>query len=154
MKLLEVSGIKNAESRIKFLVPENAHYFHDHMSLAQKVYYSPKCMRRILQFIRKRDAYIMPNQVGPEDLLLAVHLHLPLLAAEPETGAIFSSKSGAKRIFEAASLNIPPGLHDIWSEDDFYNGLSKLIVRHLDVQVIMNSIIFSTALDVFMLCIV
>lgn len=134
LKLLDVGGVKNAEARVKFLVPENAHRFHDHMSLAQKLYYSPKCMRRLLQCIRKREAYIVPNQVGPEDLLLAVHLHLPLWAPEPEVAALFSSKSGAKRIFEAAALNMPPGVRDVWSEDEFYLGLSRLILKHLDVQ--------------------
>lgn len=76
--------MRNAAERVKFVCPENHHRFPAHFSLALKLYYSPKAMRRILQLIRGREAYIVPGHVGPEDLLLAVCMNLPLMGPEPE----------------------------------------------------------------------
>eukprot|EP00965_Chrysotila_dentata_P048382 1604732-Pleurochrysis_carterae.AAC.1 len=60
-------------------------------------------------------------------------LRLPLLAPEPKVAAIFGTKSGAKRIFQAAQVNTPPGAHDIYDEKHFYSALAQLICTHLDV---------------------
>lgn len=72
--------------------------------------------------------------MGPEDLQLAVELNLPLLAPEPDVAALYSSKSGNKRIFAAADVPVAPGAHDIFEEEDFYRYFAKLIVDHLDCQ--------------------
>ncbi len=37
-----------------------------------------------MQCVRKREAYIVPGHVGPEDLMVAAYLNLPLLAPETE----------------------------------------------------------------------
>ena len=119
---------------MKILYPENYNRFPDHFSLAQKLYYSPKTMKRIIQHIRNREAYIIPNHVGPEDLLLAIHLNLPLLAPEPEITAMFGTKSGGKKIFTTASVNVLPSEIEIFEETDLYLQLANLIVKHLDVK--------------------
>mmetsp|Transcript_22620 Transcript_22620/g.44816 ORF Transcript_22620/g.44816 Transcript_22620/m.44816 type:complete len:1178 (+) Transcript_22620:87-3620(+) len=132
MKLLEVGGVNDVSSRIKIMTPENYDRLPEHFSLAKLVLYSPRLLKRIRQAIRGRPAYIVPCELGPEDLQLAVHLNLPILSPEPDVAALFGSKSGSKRIFAAAEVPSPPGAHDIFDEDDFYSFFAKLIVDHLD----------------------
>jgi hypothetical protein len=57
------------------------------MSLSQLVYYSPKCLEKIRMFVKNRPAFIVPNQIGENDLRLAVELNLPLFSAEPDVNS-------------------------------------------------------------------
>jgi len=140
LKLLEVGGVGagssgGVHSRVKILVPENAPRFPEHFSLAKQSLYSPKLLRKIREHVRGRPAVLVPGEVvGPEDLQLAVELHLPLYGAEPDTLALFGSKSGSKRVFAAADVPVAPGAHDIYDEADLLAYLSRLIVEHLSVQ--------------------
>lgn len=134
LKLLEVGGVAAVHSRVKVMVPENAPRFPEHFSLAKLALYSPRLLRKIREHVRGRPAMLVPGDVGPEDLLLAVELGLPLLGAEPDTLSLFGSKSGSKRIFAAAEVAVAPGAHDIYDEADLLAYLSKLMVEHLDVQ--------------------
>jgi hypothetical protein len=134
LKLLEVGGVQDAGERLKIMHPENHSRFPEHFSLAKAVLYSPRLMKRIKEYIRGRPAYIVPNEVGPEDLQLAVELNLPLLSGMPDNCVLFGSKSGCKRIFAAAEIPVPPGVHDVFEEEDFYEYFAKLIVDHLDCQ--------------------
>ena len=133
-KLFKSSGITDAVSRIKILYPENHNQFPEHFSLAQKLYYSPKCMKRILQHIRNRAAYIVPNHVGAEDLLVAMHLKLPLLGPTPEQIRNFGCKSGFKRIFAAGGVNTPPSSAALYTFEAIVDHLSRLIMKHLQVK--------------------
>lgn len=134
LKLLEVGGVENGEERLKVLVPENYNKFPEHFSLAKLAFYSPQLLKRIKQYIRGRPAYIVPCELGPEDLQLAVELNLPMLAPEPDIASTFGSKSGSKRIFAAAEVPMPIGAHDIYDDGDFYSYFAKLIVDQLDCQ--------------------
>lgn len=131
-KLLEVGGIPNCSSRFKFLVPDYHSRLPEHFSLSKVALYSPKLLHKIKSLIRGRPAYLVPGEVGPEDLQLAVELGLPLLSPEPEKASHFGSKSGNKRIFALAEVGVPPGVHDIFEQDDLYAFFSKLLVNHLD----------------------
>jgi hypothetical protein len=135
LRLLEVGGVTGGvHSRVKVLVPENASRFPEHLSLAKQALYSPKLLRKIREHVRGRPAVLVPGDIGPEDLQLAVELGLPLLGAEPDAIALFGSKSGSKRVFAAAEVAVAPGAHDIYDEQDLLAYLSRLIVEHLSVQ--------------------
>lgn len=134
LKLLEVGGIENAEDRLKIFTPENATKFPEHFSLAKLSFYSTRLLKKIKDQIRGRPAYIVPCEVGPEDLQLAVKLDLPMLAPEPDVASMFGSKSGSKRIFAAAEVPMPIGAHGIFDESDFYLYFAKLIVDQLECQ--------------------
>ncbi len=41
----------------------------------------------------------MPGKVGDSDIKLSIALGIPILSGEPSNTSIFSTKSGAKRIF-------------------------------------------------------
>jgi hypothetical protein len=66
-KLLEVGGVKNASSRLRILVPENANKYPEHFSLTTVLLYSARTIRRIRQLLRARNAYIVPAIVGPDE---------------------------------------------------------------------------------------
>ena len=132
-KVLEIGGVDEPQKRYKVVVPENYHRFPSQFSLTSLLLYSPRALRRIANYCRGKPAYIVPNVVGPEELRLSMALGIPLLAPEPRVAALFGSKSGAKRIFHAAQVNVPPGAHDLYDEPDLLGALAQLIAMHLDV---------------------
>ncbi len=132
-RLLEVGGIKDPNLRYKIVVPENAERFPSHISLTSLLLYSPRCLRKIKRYIKGRDAYIVPDQVGPEERRLAVLLGIPILAPEPSVSAQYSLKSGAKKLFASADVSTAPGAHDIYEEPELIGALSKLIAAYIDV---------------------
>ncbi len=133
-KLLEIGDVKQAASRFKIIVPENAHRFPQHFPLTTVLLYSPHAIRRIRAFAKNRDAYIVPGLVGPMERDLSIALDIPLMSADPQEGANFCTLSAAKKIFTHADVNIPVGAHDIFDEEDLIVALAKLIAVHLDVQ--------------------
>lgn len=132
-KVLEIGGAAEPAKRFRIVVPENYHRFPAHCSLATLLLYSPRALRRIANLVRAKDAYIVPNVVGPDELRLSMRLGVPLLSAEPRVAAIYSTKSGSKRIFQAAHVNVPPGAHDLYDQDDLVGSLAHLIAHNLDV---------------------
>lgn len=129
--LVALPPASSSSSSFSLQVPENHHRFPEHYSLAKQVLYSPRLLKRIRHAVAGRNAYIVPGEVGPEDLQLAVELGLPLLGPDPDAAAFFGSKSGNKRIFASAQVPVPIGAHDIYDERDFYAYFAKLIVDHL-----------------------
>ncbi|KAL1514674.1 hypothetical protein AB1Y20_003762 [Prymnesium parvum] len=132
-KVLEIGGVEEPTKRYKVVVPENYHRFPSHFSLTTCLLYSPRALRRILNYCRGKPTYIEPNVVGPEELRLAMALRLPMLAPSPSLVDLFGSKSGSKRIFHAAQVNMPPGAHDIYGEEHLISTLAQLMCQHLDV---------------------
>ena len=107
-QVLEIGGVATPEKRYKIIIPENLDKFPRALSLTTLLLYSPKALRRITNFARGKRAYIVPSIVGPEERLLALALGIPLLAPAPTAAAAFGSKSGSKRVFSAAQVNMPP----------------------------------------------
>lgn len=132
--LLQLRGVSNVAGRLHIVVPENAHRFPQHMSLASTLRYSPKAISRIRALVESKPAYIVPNHVGEEDRTLALALNLPLLAPEPDVAALYSTKSGAKQVFVEAEVNVPVGAYDIFEETEIYSTLAKLVAANLDVD--------------------
>jgi hypothetical protein len=132
-KVLEIGGVGEPAKRFKIVVPENLSRFPHTLSLTSMLLYSPRALKRITNFCRGKHAYIVPGIVGPEERKLALALNIPLLAPAPQTAATFGSKSGAKRVFAAAQVNTPPGIHDLYDDNAVCQALSTLICAHLDV---------------------
>jgi hypothetical protein len=137
-KLLEVGGgggtVQDPSTRFRVIVPENKDRFPRHFSLSSLLLYSPVALHRAKRFLKGKDAYIVPGTVGPEDKLLALLLNVPLMGPPPDASALYSTKSGAKRLFSAADVNIPVGAHDIYDVDELVATLVKLICTNLDVS--------------------
>ena len=132
-KVLEIGGVPEPAKRYKIVVPENHARLPSSLSLTSMLLYSPKALKKILTFCKGKPAYIVPSVIGPEERKLALALNLPLLAPEPGVAALYTTKSGSKRIFASASVNTPPGMHDLYDEQSLLTGLAQLICTHLDV---------------------
>ena len=80
----------------------------------------------------------MPGKVGEYDIKLSIQLGIPIMCGEPDTttgNIIYSTKSGAKRIFQLCDIPIPMSAYDIQDRTEFELALSRLIVSNLDVNV-------------------
>ena len=80
----------------------------------------------------------MPGKVSENDIKLSIQLGIPIMCGEPDltTGnIIYSTKSGAKRIFQLCDIPIPMSAYDIQDRHEFELALAKLIVNNLDVNV-------------------
>jgi IQ domain-containing protein H len=72
-----------------------------------------------------------PNEF---DIKLSIALAVPILSGEPEKISMFSTKSGAKRIFQAADVPTPISAYDIYEKSEFHNSLARLVAHNLFVN--------------------
>lgn len=135
IKLLKLKNIRDIESRLCFVYPENNERFPDFFSLSSLLLYSPHCLNFIRNYIKNDQyAYIVPNYLGPEDKQLAMTLKLPILSADPTKCLIYTSKSGSKRIFTLSEVNITNGIYNLYDVDEVISSLCKLILKFLEVD--------------------
>lgn len=66
--------------------------------------------------------------------MLSLELSVPILSGDPQITKIYTTKSGAKRIFHQAEVPIPMGAHDIYSIDEFMIQLTKLVAQNLYIN--------------------
>lgn len=57
-----------------------------------------------------------------------------MLSGDGCNSMIYSTKSGAKRLFALAYLNVPYGIHDIYSTTDIFSSLGNLILQYLHIN--------------------
>lgn len=72
MKILDLVEIEEPAKRFHLIVPENYPKFHDHMSLAQTMLYSPLALNQVMNLIEGKQAYIVPGKVGEYDVKLSI----------------------------------------------------------------------------------
>jgi len=49
--------------------------------------------------IKGKQAYIVPGNVSQDDVKLSIRLAIPIFSGEPQKQHLYSTKSGAKKIF-------------------------------------------------------
>lgn len=77
----------------------------------------------------------MPGKSGDDDIKLSVQLGIPIMCGEPDKASVYSTKSGAKRIFQQCDIPIPVSAYDIYDRVDFESSLARLIANNLDVNI-------------------
>lgn len=131
----EVEDQCDMSDRYKILVPEAIKSFPTHrMCLSSILKYSPRTLQRISNLIRGRTAYIVTGIPHKDDLAVADELDVPILCPEPEVASLYSTKSGCKRVFAAASIDTPPGEYDIYSLGQLHECLAQLVTENLWVK--------------------
>lgn len=119
LKILELVEIENPERRFTIVVPENYTKFAAHMSLSCALLYSPNALNQIREIIQNKQAYIVPGRINEADFHLSIAIGVPIFSGDPHITKVFSTKSGAKRIFQKADVPMPIGAYDLYTRDDF-----------------------------------
>jgi len=99
MKILEIGEVSSPASRLHIVVPDNINRFPHHFCLAQVLLYSPKTLIKIKSLIQGKQAFIVPGTTSIDDIKLSIRLAIPILSGEPSKQHLYSTKSGAKKIF-------------------------------------------------------
>lgn len=99
MKILEIGEVESVTNRVTFVVPDNIDKFPHHLSLTQALIYSPKTINRIKSMIKGKQSYIVPGVASTDDIKLSIKLGIPIMSGEPQKQHLYSTKSGAKKIF-------------------------------------------------------
>ncbi|XP_067276603.1 IQ motif-containing protein H isoform X2 [Pseudorasbora parva] len=121
--------------RFTILMPEAMEYFSTrNMCLASLLKYSPRTLKRIKNLIQGKQAYMIGSVTHIDDLAVADELEVPFLGTEPAVAQLYSTKSGGRRIFSSAGVDMPPGKWDIYTLEQLYEGLAQLMTEHMEVQ--------------------
>ncbi len=133
-KFLSMLGISVLPKRLHFVTPERINYLPQHLSLASALWYSPNALNKIRTFTKRfRSTVMVPTTVTWVEKRIATYLDISLLAPESSIAETITSRSYMKSIFMSSGVNIPLGSHDIFSLDDLYVALSRLISSNIGV---------------------
>ncbi|XP_053282408.1 IQ motif-containing protein H [Pleuronectes platessa] len=117
------------------LTPEAVDYFPTrNMCLSTLLKYSPRTLKRIRHLIQGKQAYIVGGVAHVDDLAVADELGVPILGPEPAIAQLYSTKSGRRRIFKGAEVDVPPGQGDIYTLNKLHEALAEIMTQNLGVQ--------------------
>ncbi|XP_057308463.1 IQ domain-containing protein H-like isoform X1 [Hydractinia symbiolongicarpus] len=122
------------KERLKIITPNHFDKFPQHnLSLSTLLKYSTKTILRIKGLIKGKQAYIVPGMMNADDLFVSEQLGIPILGTEPDLVQLYSMKSGVRRIFESAGVTCAPGEYDVYSMQQIYETLARLVTENLNV---------------------
>lgn len=133
-KFLSLLGVSLLPKRLHFVTPERINFLPQHLSLASALWYSPGALNKIRTFTKRyKSSVIVPTTVTWVEKRIATYLNISLLAPDAAIAETITSRSFMKTIFMESSVNIPLGSHDIYTQDDLFVALSRLISSNVGV---------------------
>ncbi len=96
------------------------------VSLTQKILERPRLIKRIKEAIPDYEvAHISCFTVTELERRLALQLNLPIYGCDPAL-SYWGTKSGSRKIFREANIDMPAGFEDLTGENDIKNALCEL----------------------------
>ncbi|KAM4554457.1 IQ motif-containing protein H [Fundulus diaphanus] len=131
----KTSQASSCSRRFIILTPEAVDHFPTHnMCLFTLLKYSPCTLKRIRHLIQGKQAYIVGGVGHVDDLAVADELDVPILGPEPAVSQLHGTKSGGRRMFSVAGVDIPPGQGDVYSLNQLHETLAELMTQNIRVQ--------------------
>jgi hypothetical protein len=97
--------------------------------LTEKVLERPNLMVKIRKSIPDTNAcHLVCFNTSTLERTLAVRLGIPLYSCDPELLPL-GTKSGSRKVFREAGVNLPPGYEDLFKREDVADSLIKLWVQ-------------------------
>lgn len=134
-KMLIILGISILPKRLHIITPELIDKLPIHLTLAQVLYCSSIALHKIKTFIKRiPNAMIIPTSPSWAEKRLSIFFNIPSLSSEPSYSVTLHSRSFIKNQLMNLSANIPIGVHDIYTCNDLYESLAKLISTNLGIN--------------------
>ncbi|WP_244470368.1 peptide ligase PGM1-related protein [Microvirga vignae] len=99
------------------------------VALTAKILGRPRLLDRIRSAIPDPDtAYMICFNVTDQERSLALRLNMPIYGCDPDL-LHWGSKSGSRKIFREASIDMPEGFEDLRGADEIVDALAELKAR-------------------------
>ncbi|PVE23419.1 carboxylate-amine ligase [Microvirga sp. KLBC 81] len=100
------------------------------VALTAKILERPRLLDRIRSAIPDPDtAYMICFNVTEQERSLALRLNMPIYGCDPDL-LHWGSKSGSRKIFREAGIDMPAGYEDLRQTDEIIGALMELKARH------------------------
>ena len=133
--LVHLNISEKAIERIHFITPEMITKMSKSVPISTVLWYSSDALQKLRLFTRKfKNALIIPSTVGWVEKRLGHFLQVPVACVDPNVAETLGSKSLQKGLFTDACINVPIGVHDVYTEDDIIIALARLIATNTDVN--------------------
>lgn len=132
--LLETCGVAAARDRAIFYTPMEYAVMPTVSDVAALLYFSHESMREIKEIIGERHSYIIPSHLSDYTIRLSAEMGIPLYIGDVEIIQKLYSKTECVRILEETGVDVPVTAINIKKPLQFYQVLSGLIKKHLDVH--------------------
>ena len=121
---------QHARERLTLLSCQDA----SNTTLTKKILDRPRLLSRIADALGdRRFAHMTCFNVSPLERRLAAVLGIPIYGCDPELEHL-GSKSGSRKLFREAGLDMPDGFEDLADEQDVAEALSNLKARNPDLE--------------------
>lgn len=127
-----LSGVPTSHARKRLVLFD----CHDASSvpLSAKILARPRLLGRIKDALGPPDqAHLVCFNSSPLERTLAVRLGIPLYANDPDLSPL-GSKSGSRKLFREAGVEMPDGFEDLRDGADIAGALSTLKMRHPELR--------------------
>lgn len=139
-KFLSLMGISTLPKRFTVITPEMVEKLPPHLTLAQQLWCSSVALNRIRHYLRTHpdyqqgNAYMICSSFTWAEKRIASYLSIPVLGPDFSIAETLNSRSYLKGLFFSTGVNYPMGAHDIFSTEELFLALTRLIAANLGVM--------------------